>query len=383
VASEIGSGDPLLSGHIPSARDTDTVRRSCSHTWTLLAAAARQLHWALPNVSREVHAWRHRAQTIPDAPLRHDALDCIKSKRDHTEGAALFSILPRHRDSGLLRLLVVYQTIWDFLDDVSEHGADRGTKNGHQLHVALAEALDIGARISDYYKHHPWKDDGGYLVALVEDAQVRCATLPSYSRVAPFLLPGVARCSIQSINHDPDPSSRNSALKGWAAKEFPTERTLSWFELTAAASAFTPHVLLALAAECPCDNADLSRIYATYFPWVSLAIAMLDSYVDQMDDATNGAHSYIAHYPDSESVSRRLCEIIRRAIGDARKQGYRHAVIVACMVAMYLSKDGARTPETQAITSQLAKDDTLITWLLPLARAWRAIHVNSSSVPKG
>ncbi len=313
---------------------------------------------------------------MPDAPLRNDALACISSKRDHTEGAALFSILPRYRHGGLLRLLVVYQTIWDFLDDVSERGAGQGMNNGQQLHLALVEALDISAPISDYYCHHPWKDDGGYLVALVESAQANCAILPSYSRVASLLLPGVARCSIQGVNHNPHPGSRDSALKRWAIREFPTEQALSWFELTAAASAFTPHVLLALAAESPCAKSDLQRIYATYFPWVSLAIAMLDSYVDQADDEASGAHSYISHYPDSRFASQRLGEIISRAVRNAHGQGYRHAVVVACMVTMYLSKEGAGTSDIRATTRQLAKGDTLIARLLPLVRAWRAIHVN-------
>jgi tetraprenyl-beta-curcumene synthase len=311
---------------------------------------------------------------MPAASLRRDALACISSKRDNSEGAALFSILPRHRHRGLLRLLVIYQIIWDFLDDVSEHGAKRGTSNGHQLHLALVDALDVSAPISDYYRYHPWKDDGGYLVVLVESAKTNCAMLRSYSCVAPFLLPAVARCSIQSINHDPDPDSRNSALERLAIRELPTEPTLSWFERTAAASAFTPHMLLALAAEFPCAKSDILKLYAAYFPWVSLTIAMLDSYVDQEDDAANGTHSYISYYPDAQFAARRLGEIIHRAIRNAYGQGYRHAVVVACMVAMYLSSDGARAREAEnpEMTQCLVgAGGSLVAFLLPILRLWR------------
>ncbi len=129
----------------------------------------------------------------------------LTHKRDHTEGAALFCVLAGSRDQRLLRLLVAYQTIWDFLDNVSERDSDE--VNGRQLHFALVEALEPEAPISDYYRHNPWKNDGGYLRALVEACRESCAALPSYSRVRPHLLAGVRRCSVQSINHDRDPAS--------------------------------------------------------------------------------------------------------------------------------------------------------------------------------
>ena len=89
---------------------------------------------------------------IPDAPIREDALSSIERKRGHTDGAALFWILPRRRNLELLRLLVAYEMIWDFLDTLNEHGADRGQANGRQLHLALVEAVDPSRSISDYYR---------------------------------------------------------------------------------------------------------------------------------------------------------------------------------------------------------------------------------------
>ncbi len=95
---------------------------------------------------------------IPDAPIREDALSSIELKRENADGAALFWILPPRRNLNLLRLLVAYQIIWDFLDSVSERGACEGTANGRQLHKALVEALDPASPISDYYRFHPWRE---------------------------------------------------------------------------------------------------------------------------------------------------------------------------------------------------------------------------------
>lgn len=289
-------------------------------------------------------------------------------------------MLPRSRDRGLLRLLVAYQTIWDFLDNVSER--DTGAANARQLHLALVEALDPGAPISDYYSHHPWKDDGGYLRALVETCRASCAALPSYSRVRPHVLAGVALCSIQSVNHDPDPGRRDAALRAWAERESPGERAITWFEFAAAASGFTPHPLLALAAESTCEEGDIASTLAVYFPWASLAITMLDSYVDQLDDAARGHHSYISHYGGGDVAVQRLCEIVDRTARQARglRDGHRHATLIACMVAMYLSRDGAHTPDTRAGRRAIANaGGSLTRLLLPLLRVWRAAYLQRAA----
>jgi cytochrome P450 len=285
-------------------------------------------------------------------------------------------VLPDRRDPQLLRLLVAYQTIWDFLDNVSERYT--GAANARQLHLALSEALDPGAPVSDYYRHNPCKDDGGYLRALVQACRASCAALPSYSRVRPHVLEGVALCAIQSINHDPDPGRRDAALQAWAGRESPGEPTLKWFELTAAASAFTPHVLLALAAEPSCEEGDIAKALAAYFPWVSLAITMLDSYVDRLEDDASGNHSYISHYENPDAAVQRLCEIVDRTAREARglRNGHRHATLVACMVAMHLSRDGAHAPDMHAGRRALAAaGGSLTRLLLPLVRAWRAAYL--------
>jgi len=115
---------------------SDPLPLSPRQVWALLAAASRELLWGLRAVSREVRAWRELALQIPDEAIRQDALRSLIHKRGHTDGAALFWILPRRRHHDLLRLLVTYELIWDFLDCLNERGASEGTANGRQLHRA-------------------------------------------------------------------------------------------------------------------------------------------------------------------------------------------------------------------------------------------------------
>jgi len=315
--------------------------------------------------------------------IRRDALSALDNKRGHTDGAALFSILPDARNHSLLRLLVAYEVIWDFLDTVNEHGATAGQTNGRQLHLALLDALDTNRPISDYYSHHPWSDDGGYLQSLVEVCRHSSAELPSLERVRPLLLQEATRAQVLGINHELDEDRRGAALREWAAQELGSGLEVSWFELTGAASAsLTVHALLALAAEPSVSDAEIAATRGAYFPWISAATTMLDSYVDQLEDAANADHSYIAHYPTAQIAARRVNELVRRSLLEARglPGGERHVLIVACMVAMYLSKDSARTPAMRSTTSSfISAGGSLTKFLLPTLRLWRIAYAQCSA----
>ena len=348
-----------------------------------MIATTRELVWGRAAVSREIRRWRTAAEQIPDPRLRADALDVLRRKRGNTDGAALFWTLTRRRDPRLLQLLVAHEVIWDFLDNVSERGAHAGQRNGRQLHLAIVESLDPSRPISDYYRYHPWRDDGGYLRGLVEACRSGVERLPSYRVVRGAAIREARRAAVQSINHEPEALRRDRALRAWARREYPGHRSVCWFELSAAASApLVIYALLALAATPGTSGRDVADAYAVYFPWVSLAVVMLDSYADQHEDAADGAHSYFAHYASNEQAVARLRESIAESARGALclPNGERHAVLVACMTAMYLSKDSARSPELEATTREIVRaGGSLTRLLLPILRTWRIRYRQQSA----
>lgn len=322
--------------------------------------------------------WHALANTIPSAPLRANALSAITAKRGHIDGAALFSVLPRARNPSLLRLLVAYEIIWDFLDSVNERSADAGLTNGLQLHRALLDALDPTRPISDYYLYAPWQDDGGYLHALVTACRENCARLPCYRQVHGLVMREAHRGQVCAINHDADPRHRDAVLEAWAAAEFPNGHKAWWFELTAAASTdLTLFALLALASEPTCSQEQVRWTVYAYFPWASALAALLDSYVDQVEDAAHGDHSYVAHYGSPELATERMCMFIRRCLAEASslQGGERHALIVASMFALYLSKSSALTPAMRQTTKKLIGAGGSLTRVLhPILRLWRTAY---------
>lgn len=342
----------------------------------LARSAARELAWGLPAVSREVHRWQARARSIPDRPLREDALGALRRKRGQTDGAALFSILPAARNLPLLRLLVAYQIMWDFLDSVHERAAE--PNNGVQLHTALVDAIDPTRAPRDYYLLHPWKQDGGYLSELVRVCRENCQRLPGFHAVAPLIATEAARAEVLALNHEPDPLARDALLRAWARREFAEVTEVSWWELSGAASAgLTIFALLALAADGNTPAQLLTRTRAVYSPWATAAATMLDSYVDRVEDEINGDHSYVAHYPTQERAVERIGQLIQRTIHASQQlpNSEGHTLITACMVAMYLTKDAARAPSTRELTTRIARSGGSLTLgLMPILRLWRIAY---------
>jgi len=338
--------------------------------------------WGLVEVRREIDALRRHAERITDPVLREDALLALREKRTHADGAALFAILPRRRHAGLVSLLVAYETILDFLDEVSEHHPTEA--NGRELHMALIDALVPERRMADYYRHHPRRGDDGYLDALVERCRQLCRTLPSFDEVRTQLTREVWRTQVLGLNHVLPATRRDDLLRRWVREEFSDEdHRLDWFELSAAASAsLVVHSLLALASEPGVTACEVRDARSAYWPWTSLATAMLDSYVDIDDDRESGNHSYIGHYRTEGCGISRLCDCIRRAAVQAAElpNGRRHAVILSAMIAMYLSKDSARVSTRRPATRRfLRAGGALPRLLLPLLLAWRMAYALRSA----
>jgi tetraprenyl-beta-curcumene synthase len=338
----------------------------------------REMVWGLRDVSREVEKWRARAAEIPDATIRKDALTALEHKRSNAEGAALFWVIPKRRCPRLLRLLVAYEIMADFLDSTIERGAGAGIINGQQLHLALMDAVDVERPISDYYRHHPWQDDGGYLSRLVEACRCGCAALPSYRGVRPMLMRAASLAQVQGLNHELDLCLREVVLRAWAAQNVESHNELGWYEAVGAASAWlTVLALMAVAAEPTASANYASDVYAAYFPWISLTATLLDSYGDLVEDEANNENSYITRYGSLEAVVWRIGEVMRRAALEARllDNGERHSVILAAMIAMYLSKESTRTSEMQPASKKLLHSgESLAIALTPVLRTWRLMY---------
>lgn len=293
-----------------------------------------------PDVVRGLEPIRARAEAIPDAELREEALSSLTTKQFHCEGGGVFGGPSRDPDGRLLAFLLPYQTLCDYLDTVTDRGPSKEPENLRQLHQALVDAVHPGQPCADYYAHHPRRDDGGYAASLVRDAQNALAAFPGLHAVEPMLQKLVSLyVDLQVYKHGPE-ADRVPQLTDWFRSHASLEADLDWWEFSAASgSTLGLFALLNVAVDDHPDTDMVDRVSTLYFPWVGALHILLDYYVDQDEDLAGGDLNFVTYYASSTQAIARIRRIYRRILDQARElpDGAFHQYVAKGLLGFYLS----------------------------------------------
>jgi tetraprenyl-beta-curcumene synthase len=306
-----------------------------------LAGAARS-YWlgVFPDACREVRVWRTRAREIPDPALRRLALDAHGEKRANIEGAAAFAAFaqPAGRHAAV-RAVVAYQTMFDYLDNLSEEPSENPIANGRRLNSALLAAIAPEEPHRDYYACRPHGEDGGYLHALIATCRTALTALPSFAAIAELARGATERvATYQSLNHG-DGNGRHDSFERWARASGKTHARLRWWETGAAAgSTLDLFALIAAAADPALDPSVAKTLGTAYFPWVGALHSLLDSLADQTEDLATGRRGLIDYYRSPGEAADRIATIATEAMSQVSELpgGHSHTLIVAAMTSFYL-----------------------------------------------
>jgi tetraprenyl-beta-curcumene synthase len=351
------------------------ARGAARDVGTLLGVLGRYWLGIYPIVRRELDRWQARARRI-EGPIGAIARGSLSCERLNPEGAALFAVLaPCPLRASVVRLLVSFEVMYDFIDALTEQPLERLLSLSRDLHAALKTALGAPRPCGGYYASYPHGDDGGYLEELVAECRRLFLRLPAARVVTPLLLHAVSRSAEgQSLSHAAACDGDESLIR-WATGQAPRALGLRWWETAAASeSTLVVHALLASAADRRLTAQAAHDIADAYWPWITGLNALLDDLVDLEEDAANGTHSYVALYPNPEIAAQRLGAIAGRASRGVRglPHGRQHATILAAMTGFYLSAPGAGTPgalaPADAVRQQFGIDLRLLVVVLRLRR---------------
>lgn len=322
------------------------------------AVVARYYVSVAPVVRDELRFWRGRAGRIPDPVLRAAALDNLDGEHLHVHAAAvLATVAPRRHRRPLVRLLVAFEVMYDYLDTLSEEPSPDWVANGLQLHGALAATISA-ADDADFYALHERCDDGGYLDELVAACRRRFERLPASDSILPAITAAMARCAEgQTRAHAAVEDVEQ--LERWGRRLHDADSEYRWWELTAAtASSLVVHALFAAAADPATTREDAEAVAAAYYPALSALTTLLDSLVDYEGDRRSGEHSYVGYYEASAVAALRLATIAAAGVGAvaALPHARRHAVIATGIAGFYLAAPTAngtfaRLPKRRVIAA--------------------------------
>ncbi|ABI68284.1 tetraprenyl-beta-curcumene synthase family protein [Syntrophomonas wolfei] len=314
--------------------------------------------FTLSQVKSQLKVWEQEARLCPNEELRKQALSSIHNKGFHCQGGAFFAVPYREKETLLLRLIIAYQTLCDYLDNLCDRTACSDGKAFRQLHRSLEDALSPveASLLPDYYSYYPSQEDGGYIEKLVRVCQSCVKQLPSYPAVYPDLIHLVRLyIDLQVIKHI-DPWQREEELREWAKKQLYAYPGLRWQEFAAAAgSTLAVFALFGLASIQDLPPVESRKVVENYFPWICGLHILLDYFIDQEEDREGGDLNFTFYYADNrECISRLEVFISQSHAQSARLNDCDFSrVVVEGLLAMYLSDQKIAQRQLQAAARQL------------------------------
>lgn len=342
-----------------------------------LRYTARFAKDVIPRVDREMDHWRHFAARIPQAALREQALASIGSKLFHAEGGSVFAAADPAVAEHLVPLIVALQTISDYLDNLGDRTDSLDERDFRSLHQSMLDAVSTEPVFHDYYAHHPHKDDGGYLLALVQTCQQHVRQLPDYHLVEREVRRHVERyCDLQVYKHLPW-TEREQRLIEWHKAHPDRPSGLEWWEFSAACGSTLGMFALFLEAARGTDSSRVDLISRVYFPWVCGVHILLDYLIDLEEDRIEGDLNFVSYYPSLQDALTGMRLLVRRGVKEVKRlpNSPFHMAVLEGLLGLYLTDGKVREQRMGRFAYRLMAASTLRTWLVyAYCGMWRRKH---------
>jgi len=340
-----------------------TLRSGIRAPGNPIALMHRMYRYVLPEVYAQLDRWRETAERIPDPELKKQAIASLSHKRFHCEGGAVYAAANLGKRHVLIPLIVAFQTISDYLDNLCDRSTSLDPADFRTLHQSMLDAVNPAAPLTDYYAHREERDDGGYLRELVRTCQSCVLLLPSYSLVRERVeeLVGLY-CDLQvykHIRHD----MREKELLRWWEQYRPRYAHLRWNEFAAATgSTLGVFCLFLAAADERLQPGQAETIARAYFPHVCGLHILLDYLIDQDEDRLGGDLNFCRYYETADTTAKQIAGMAERARRDVvtLEHSRFHRMVIEGLLALYLSDPKVkRQSQVREVSRQLMKGSPL------------------------
>jgi len=321
----------------------------------LIKAFVRRI---FPLVDEELNVYLKKAERIPCYVLSEQAKNSIETKKFHCQGGAIYALYPGVNLNDMIHFIVSYQTISDYLDNLCDRAQVTDERAFRELHQALSDALDPSEDISEYYRYYPYKDDGGYLVLLINECKRIVRRLPAYDLIRDRVLFLARLYSDLQVYKHLDTNIRETKMEQWFEKYVQFFPEISGWEFSAATgSTLCTFMLIAAAMDEKLLASEVGRIFDAYFPWICGLHILLDYYIDLNEDMMEGDLNFVSYYEDNSELENRMKLFLEKALESSGTLKYPlfHRTVVEGLMGMYLSDPKANTYECRTITRKLLK----------------------------
>ncbi|MHB1419153.1 MAG: tetraprenyl-beta-curcumene synthase family protein [Bacillota bacterium] len=307
---------------------------------TQVKMVARICTGVLPRVKIEMDRWQRQARQCPDDELTRQALSSLRLKRFHAQGGSVYSAYNPQYLGPMTAMIVAFQTISDYLDNLCDRAGVREEAGFSQLHLSMLDALDPDRLTSDYYRYYPYRHDGGYLTALVEECRLQAGHLPAYTQVKDEVTRLTGLYTKLQIYKHLELDERESRLISWIEPHLDVYPDVHWWEFAAATgSTLGVFALWAAATNPDLTQEETDNIIEAYFPWICGLHILLDYFIDQEEDRHGGDLNFVSYYGNDDLCHARLLTFLKESLRRAASlpQPAFHLTVVRGLLGMYLS----------------------------------------------
>ncbi|WP_394235647.1 tetraprenyl-beta-curcumene synthase family protein [Niallia oryzisoli] len=310
-----------------------------------LSLMSQSYRKVFPCVNQELSYWKERAHNIPDPELRKQALASINHKTFHCEGGAIMALMANEQYAEVIRFIVAYQTISDYLDNLCDRSTSLDPADFRALHEAMGDALSLEKSQGSYYRYRPEQDDGNYLYDLVATCRQVLSECVHYEKIKDYLLELCGYyCDLQVHKHV-IPDERVPRLKRWFHENKEDMPKMEWYEFSACSgSTLGVFCLVAYAFSNDFQDRYALDIRKGYFPYIQGLHILLDYLIDQEEDKLEGDLNFCFYYENEEQLFTRLKHFIREADRHTNSLPHRrfHRLINRGLLGLYLSDEKVR-----------------------------------------
>lgn len=272
------------------------------------------IHHTLPRVKKLLLHWQKEARHCRDKELRTQALNSIAGKDFHCQGGAVFAVPYLAEEELLIRLIVAYQTLCDYLDNLCDRAGCWDGQAFSDLHRSLTDALRPRTELHDYYRNYPHQEDGGYIEKLVFECRQCLEQLPAYNLIYEEVMALVSLYIDLQVKKHLSWDIREQKLMDWAKGNLTWNPAILWNEFAAATgSTLALFVLFGTASRSDTSRSDIEALLHTYFPWICGLHILLDYFIDQEEDRSGGDLNFTFYYPNQGVMVERFKTFIRES----------------------------------------------------------------------
>ena len=307
---------------------------------------------SIPAVKKELRQWATLAHQVPE-PLRSQALLSIKHKSFHCIGGSVYAHYPGVNPRTMLPLVVAFQTISDYLDNLCDRMSISDPSSFRLLHKSIIHALSPGASLIDHYELYPYSEDV-YLPRLVSTCQKFLSDIPHYGQSQPFALRlAELYCELQVLKHVSPGGEK--LLRNWVESNSNRD-DVGWNEWAAACGS-TLGIFLLMALGFHSSTSYHSEILDAYFPWIQGLHILLDYFIDLDEDDRAGDLNFITFYPSTDERNTSLLKFSQRSkrLSQQLPAPQFHTTVVAGLIALYGSDPKVHLQKQELVIEQMVE----------------------------